>query len=82
MSDNTKKAEQHGCIVCGKVYDLLVIYDPSGRMVDCTVTSPGGRRIPDDARPLVTCQSHSQSQIDRALSKHYPGKPDEEEKND
>jgi hypothetical protein len=82
MSENTKKVEQHGCIVCGKIHTLLVIYTADGRFVDCTVTSPGGRRLPDETRPLVACESHSQSQIDLALKRHYPGKPEEDDKDD
>ena len=82
MSKNINKVEQHGCLVCGKVYNLLVIYTDSGQFVDCSVTSPGGRRIQDDSRPLVVCNIHSGSQIETALARHYPGKepadPDEE----
>jgi hypothetical protein len=82
MSENTKKVEQHGCLVCGKVYALLVIYDPAGQMADYTVTSPGGRRVQDVSRPLVACNTHPESQVNAALARHYPGKepadPEEE----
>ncbi len=83
MSENTNIVEQHGCIVCGKIYTLLVVYTPSGKMVGCTVTSPGGRVVPDDVRPLVACYTHSQDEVDTALAKHYPGMEqveDQEEK--
>ncbi len=79
---NRKVVEQHGCIVCGRLYNILVIYNPAGKMIDCTVTDPGGRRIPDPDRPLVACNRHSESEVERALAKHYPGKAqaeDEEE---
>jgi len=73
MADLPNKVEQHGCIVCGKLYALLVEYAPDGRLVDCTVTSPGGQRVPDEHRPLVACNSHTQVEIDNALARHYPG---------
>ncbi len=47
MSDNVNRVEPHGCLVCGRSYDMLVVYSPSGRMVDCTVTTPGGPRAED-----------------------------------
>jgi hypothetical protein len=47
MSDNTNRVEQHGCIVCDKIHNLLVVYTPSGKMVACIVISPGGRVVAD-----------------------------------
>jgi len=80
--ENTDALEQHGCIVCGKVYNLLVIYDPAGRLVDCTVTSPGGQVVRDPDRALVTCNKHTEAQIELALTKHYPGRAIEESEDD
>jgi len=73
MSDNTNRVETHGCIVCGKTYNLLVVYTPSGKMVGCTLTSPGGHPVPDSVRPLAACNKHSGAEIETALSRHYPG---------
>ena len=73
MSDNTNRVEPHGCIVCGKIYNLLVVYAPSGLMVACTVISPGGRVVPDAVRPLAACNTHSGAEIETALARHYPG---------
>jgi hypothetical protein len=73
MSDNTNRVEPHGCIVCGKIYNLLVVYTPAGKMVGCTMTSPGGGVVPDAVRPLVACNTHSGEEIDAALASHYPG---------
>ena len=81
MSKNTDKVEQHGCIVCGKLYDLLVVYAPDGRLVDLAVTSPGGRRIVD-AKPLVVCTRHTEAEIKAALERHYPGQPVEDAEDD
>ena len=74
MSENSNVVEQHGCIVCGKVYTLLVVYNPDGHLVDCAVTSPGGQRVMDDHWPLVACDRHTQEEIKTALANHYPGK--------
>lgn len=73
MDDNTNRVEPHGCIVCGKIHTLLVVYSPTGRLVDCTVTSPGGQIVPDALRPLAACSTHSGEQIETALLRHYPG---------
>jgi len=73
MSDNTNRVEQHGCIVCGKIYNLLVVYAPSGKMVGCSVVSPGGRVVPDEERPLAACNTHSGVEIETAIAQHYPG---------
>ncbi len=82
MPDISNVVEQHGCIVCGKIHQLLVEYAPDGRLVDCTVTSPGGRRVLDMHWPLVACEKHRQSEIDAALARHYPGKAIEDLEDD
>jgi len=82
MAENRKVVEPHGCIVCGRVYNMLVVYSPEGKLVDCTVTDAGGHRVPDPDRPLVACDRHTESQVETALARHYPGrlqKEDEEE---
>jgi hypothetical protein len=73
MTANTNRVEPHGCIVCGKIYNLLVVYTPSGGMAGCSVTSPGGRVVPDTVRPLVACSTHSGVEVEIALARHYPG---------
>ena len=82
MSDNSNVVEQHGCIVCGKVYNLLVIYAPDGRLVDSTVTSPGGHPVRDAHWPLVACDRHTEEEIRVALAKHYPGKAEDDLEDD
>ncbi len=79
MSDNKNIVEQHGCIVCGKMHTLLVVYSPSGQKIDCTVTSPGGHCVPDARRPLAACDTHPAAQIEAAYLKHYPGKKQPED---
>ena len=82
MSENINRVEQHGCIVCGKLYDMLVVYTPADKMVDCMVTSPGGRIVPDKSRPLVACNTHREKDIENSLVKHYPGMEQEEDRED
>ena len=53
MTKNKNIVKQHGCIVCGKVHTMLVVCSPSGEMIDCTVTSHGGRVVLDKLRPLA-----------------------------
>jgi hypothetical protein len=33
MSNTQTKGETHGCIVCGKPYQLYVVYDASGKFI-------------------------------------------------
>lgn len=84
MSDNKNVVEQHGCIVCGKTYSVLVVYSPSGKLLDCTVTNSGGHRVKDARRPLVACDTHSAAEIEAAYAQRYPGgeQEDGEERDD
>jgi len=59
----------HGCIVCARIFNILAVYAPDGRLVDCTVTSPGGHRVPDVQRPLVACITHSTAEIEAAYKR-------------
>ncbi|MGD0613232.1 MAG: hypothetical protein ABSB41_17170 [Anaerolineales bacterium] len=76
MSESTNAVEMHGCIVCAKVFNILVVYTPDGRMVDCTVTSPGGHCVPDE-RPLVACDTHTAREIENAYKRWQPNKDEE-----
>jgi hypothetical protein len=82
MTDNTNRVEPHGCIVCGKIYNLLVVYTPAGKMTGCTVTSPGGSVVADAVRPLVACNTHRGVEIESALASHSPGMEQAEDRED
>jgi hypothetical protein len=71
MSNNTSVVERHGCIVCGKVYNVVVVYTPGGQLLDCTVTSGDGHRVPDARRPLVACDTHTAAEIEAAYARLY-----------
>ena len=79
MSENHTTGEMHGCIVCGKLYQLYVVRDSSGKFVGCKVMTPGGRLVPDPARPLVACEKHSAKQVEDAVERVYGPKADKED---
>ena len=80
MADTHTRGEIHGCIVCGKPYDLYVVYDESGHFVDSKVMSAGGRTVPHTRRPLVACEQHTEDEIGRAVRRVYGSPiPDEDE---
>ena len=68
MSETHTKGETHGCVVCGKPYQLYVVYDAQDKFVDCKVMSLDARRVPDAQRPLVACKTHSDEKIAEALA--------------
>ena len=69
MPETYTKGEMHGCVVCGKLYQLYVVYDANDRFVDCKVMSAGGKRVPDPHRPLAVCETHSNAQVEVALGR-------------
>jgi len=66
MAENKKVTEIHGCIVCAKLFNVLAVYTPDGKLLDCTVTSPGGHIVPDKRQPLVACDTHTAEEIKSA----------------
>ena len=77
MSENTNAVEIHGCIVCARTFNILAVYTPDGRLVDCTVTSPGGHCVPDEHQPLVACNTHTAEEIEAAY-KRWQSRNDKE----
>jgi len=69
MSENENVGELHGCIVCAKLFNILAVYTPDGRLVDCTVTSFGGHIVPDERQPLVVCDTHTAGEIESAYKR-------------
>jgi hypothetical protein len=65
MSENKTVVEVHGCIVCARIFNILAIYTPDGRLLDCTVTSP----VPDETQPLVACDTHTAGEIETAYKR-------------
>jgi hypothetical protein len=79
MSENKNVVEIHGCIVCARLFNILVVYTPEGKLLDCTVTSPGGRIVKDHKRPLVACNNHAAEEVESAYNAKVKGASDEEE---
>jgi len=65
------RGEMHGCVVCGRLYQLYVVYDDKGGFLDCKVMNPDAEPVHDSRRPLVACRKHSREQIEAALVRAY-----------
>ena len=79
MSNKETRGETHGCIVCGKPYQLYVVYDASGKFIDFKVMGAGAKPVRHAHRPLVACEKHSDDQIEAAVAKvHGPQKEDDQ----
>jgi DNA-binding cell septation regulator SpoVG len=78
MTRNKAKGEMHGCIVCGKLYQLYVVHDSNGKYVGSKVMSAGGKEVKDANRPLVACETHTKEEIQQAVMKVY-GKQNEDD---
>ena len=78
MAQKHTKGEMHGCIVCGKLYELYVVYDASGKFIDCKVMSAGAKRVPNSQRPLVACDRHSGAEIEAAVERAYGAEKEED----
>lgn len=78
MHGEHTKGEMHGCIVCGKLYELYVVYDAGGKFIDCKVMSAGGKRVPNAQRPLVACDRHGEAEIAAAVKRAFGSTPPEE----
>lgn len=73
------KGEMHGCIVCGKLYQLLVAFDSDGNYIGSKVMSGGGKEVKGAGRPLVACERHSDDEIARAVANVYGRQPEDDE---
>jgi hypothetical protein len=73
------KGEMHGCIVCGKLYQLYVIHDSDGKYMGSKVMSAGGREVKGASRPLVACEKHSEDEIARAVENVYGRHPEDDD---
>ena len=79
MTDAVTKGEMHGCIVCGKLYQLYVIYDATGKYMGSKVMSAGGKEVNGANRPLVACESHTPDEIARAVERVYGRQKEEDD---
>jgi hypothetical protein len=84
MSDNKNAVEIHGCIVCARLFNVLAVYTPDGKLVDCAVTTSRGHCVPNERQPLVACDTHTAEEIEAAykrwLSRNDKELDDEQDK--
>lgn len=73
------KGELHGCIVCGKLYQLYVAFDSDGNYIGSKVMSAGGKEVKGANRPLVACEKHSEDEIARAVANVYGRQHEDDE---
>lgn len=73
------KGEMHGCIVCGKLYQLYAAYDADGKYIGGKVMSAGGKEVKDASRPLVACEIHTDDDIERAVNRVFGENSHEED---
>jgi hypothetical protein len=78
MNEKHTKGEMHGCIVCGKLYQLYIVSDEMGRFVGSKVMTAGGKLVPNSKRPLVACEKHSKAEIESAVVRAF-GPQDEDD---
>jgi hypothetical protein len=79
VTEKHTKGEMHGCVVCGKLYQLYVVNDANGKFVDAKVMSAGGKLVPNVKRPLVACEKHSDAEIESAVVRAYGIKNEDDE---
>lgn len=79
MSKTRAKGEMHGCIVCGRLYQLLVAYDANGKYIGSKVMSAGGKGVTGVNRPLVACEKHTDAEVERAVHRVYGEEQNEDE---
>lgn len=76
MTEKQSRNEPHGCIVCGKLHQLFVVYEANGRLFDFKVMSANGKKVAHPQRPLVACEKHTKEEIERAVKRVYGKKED------
>jgi hypothetical protein len=75
MTEKRSRNEMHGCIVCGKLHQLFVVYEADGKLFDFKVMSADGRKVAHPQRPLVACETHTKETVEAAVKRVY-GKKD------
>ena len=66
MPENKNVVEMHGCTLYAETYNVLAMYAPYDRLVDCAVTRFGGHRVPDEQHLLAACDTHTAEDIEAA----------------
>lgn len=78
MSEKQSRTETHGCIVCGKLHQLLVVYEADGTLFDLKVMSADGKKVKHPTRPLAACEKHTKEEIEAAVARVYGSQEEED----
>lgn len=79
MTEKQSRNETHGCIVCGKLHQLFVLYEANGKLFDFKVMSAEGKKVAHPQRPLVACEKHSKDEVEAAVARAYGQQKDEDD---
>lgn len=79
MTEKQSRNETHGCIVCGKLHQLFVLYEADGKLFDFKVMSAEGKKVAHPQRPLVACEKHSKDEVEAAVARAYGQQKDEDD---
>ncbi|MBN8654875.1 MAG: hypothetical protein J0M11_03995 [Anaerolineae bacterium] len=71
MTEKQSRNETHGCIVCGKLHQLFVLYEADGKLFDFKVMSAEGKKVAHPQRPLVACEKHTKDEVEAAVARAY-----------
>jgi hypothetical protein len=71
MPERTSRTETHGCIVCGKLHQMIVVYEADGRLFDFKIMSADGKKAAHPKRPLVACEKHTAAEVEAAVKRVY-----------
>lgn len=79
MTDKQSRNETHGCIVCGKLHQMLVVYNADGTFFDLKVMSMDGQKVNYAKRPLVACEKHTKEEVETAVARVYGTKQEDDD---
>ncbi|RJP55693.1 MAG: hypothetical protein C4557_00985 [Anaerolineaceae bacterium] len=79
MTEKDVSAEVRGCIVCGKLYQLYVVQDAQGGIIDGKVLNTEGRVVSHLDRMMVACKRHTDEDVEAAAERVYGDQNEDEE---
>ncbi len=65
-SENKIVDEIYGCIVRAKLFNVLAVYTPDGKLLGCTAASSDGHIVPSEHQPLAICDIHAEEEVKSA----------------
>lgn len=71
MTKKNSRYETHGCIVCGNLHQLLVVYNADGTLYDFKAMGANAKEVKGQKRPLAACDKHNEAEIEAALARVF-----------